>query len=673
MPASPICYCCNVDFLLILTVLAAIPFVRVSHCPPQVDIHLLNCSSSGLTSVPHRVHPETRTLDLSNNQLKVLHEDSFAEYYRLSQLILDYNDIYKITDKAMNSISTTLRHLSLRGNRLSFRASSNFPVSALTKLRNLRSLDLSENPLGVIFSNWLAPLGGTLRTLRLSSLIGEVELKEKTFFGLGRLEELDFSNNSFYHLPENAFFGIRPEKLEKLNLRNIPWHCDCKLLWLRQWLSKVKMITLPHEPDIIGPCSYPPRFSTVPLIRLPISQFQCPPKLQSMQSSAPHYFGKQKALMHVSPSVGESVTLTCTFVSQPKMLVQWYRNGALLRPELKRFAQSVTKGSKFSTILTISALRAPADNGNYTCKTSNNRGLAKGVFFLKLFNSARDPKYLLDEAQPTAVLHTPRDESQLPETSRILVIFFTVVCVCVICGAGLLVVLMLFHIRNRRTRIQCQSTAQAASEMFENGLCFESQPPPPPSPLPPPPPQQLTYKSSLSCSPPSMFEIGLDNRTFKPPIVQPVAPNLSYLQAYQIPKYTSSIRVDRSNIEERDRPIVRTFAPFVTSSESEGDAEDAESSGESSDGVDKTCPVHGSCAKKGAPFCPVHSHSFLGSVAQRPSASFSSKDIFTGSTSVDTKRQWSTLEGRGNCNGTNGGLLRRRINSATTDLSSLKY
>ncbi|KAL5962681.1 Leucine-rich repeat and immunoglobulin-like domain protein 2 [Taenia solium] len=671
MLASPICYCCNVDFLLILAVLTTIPFVRASHCPPQVDIHLLNCSRSGLTSVPHRVHPETRTLDLSNNHLKVLHEDSFTEYYRLSQLILDYNDIYKITDKAMNSISTTLRLLSLRGNRLSVRASSNFPVSALTKLRNLRSLDLSENPLGVIFSNWLAPLGGTLRTLRLSSLIGQVELQDKTFFGLGRLEELDFSNNSFYHLPENAFFGIRPEKLEKLNLRNIPWHCDCKLLWLRQWLSRVNIITSPHEPDITGPCSYPPKFITVPLIRLPVSQFQCPPKLQSMHSSAPHYFGKQKALMHVSPSVGESVTLTCTFVSQPKMLVQWYRNGALLRPELKRFAQSVTKGSKFSTILTISALRAPADNGNYTCKTSNNRGLAKGVFFLKLFNSARDPKYLLDEAQPTAVQHTPRDDTQLPETSRILVTFFIVICVCVICGAGLLVVLMLFHIRNRRTRIQCQSTAQVASETFENVLCFEPQPPPP-SP-PPPLPSQLTYKSGLSCSPPSMLEIGLDNRTLKPPAVQPVTPNLNYLQAYKIPKYTSSIKVDKSTIEEKDRPIVRTFAPFVTSSESEGDAEDAEGSSESSDGVDKACPVHGSCAIKGALFCPVHSHSFLESAVQRPSASFSSKDIFTGGALVDTKRQWSTLGGYGKCNGMNGGLVQRRINSATTDLRSLKY
>ncbi|EUB64480.1 Leucine-rich repeat-containing protein 4 [Echinococcus granulosus] len=664
MPASPVCYCCSVDFLLILTALVIIPFVRATHCQPQVDIHLLNCSGGGLTRVPHRVHPETRTLDLSDNHLKVLHEDSFGEYHRLSQLILDHNHIYKITDKAMNTISTTLRHLSLRGNQLSIRASSNFPVSALTKLRNLRVLDLSENPLGVIFTNWLAPLGVTLRILRLSSLVGQVELQDKGFFGLGRLEEFDFSNNSLYHLPENAFFGIRPEKLKRLNLRNIPWHCDCKLLWLRQWLSGVKITTPPHEPDITGPCSYSHKFTTVPLIRLPISHFQCPPKLQSMHSSAPHYFAKQKDLMHVSPSVGESVTLTCTFVSQPKMLVQWYRNGALLRPELKRFEQSVNKGSKFSAVLTISALRAPVDNGNYTCKTSNNRGTAKGVFFLKIFNSASDSKYLLDEAQPSAARHTPRDESQLPEAPRILVTSFAVVCVCVICGAGLLVVLLLFHIRNGRTRIQCHNAAQMATETFENVLCFEPPPPPPPQPA---------YKSSLLCSPPSVLEIGLNNCIFKPPVAQPDdTPNLSYSQAYKISKYTSSTKVDKSTTEERDKPIVRTFAPFMTSSESEGDDEDAEGGSKSSDGVDKACPVHGRCAKEEALFCPVHSHSFLGSVAPRPSASFSSKDIFTGSISVDTKQQWRTLEGQGKCSGMNGGLLRRRINSATTDLSSLK-
>uniref|UniRef100_A0A5K3FA63 Ig-like domain-containing protein n=1 Tax=Mesocestoides corti TaxID=53468 RepID=A0A5K3FA63_MESCO len=364
--------CFSDDFLPTVLAFIVIPFMEVaSICPPQVDIHVFNCSRSGLADVPRRAHSETLTVDLSQNQLAILHEDSFAEYHRLSKLILDYNQIYKITDRAMNSLSLTLEYLSLRGNRLSNRISSDFAVSALHKLRNLRFLDLSENPLGVLGTNWLTPLGGTLRTLDLSGLVGETEIQEEAFFGLGHLEELDFSNNGIRSLPEDAFKGIRREKLAKLSLRDNPWHCDCKLLWLRQWLDDLRDRPLAHEQFATGTCSSPAEFDDAPLISLPLNRFQCPPMLQAMHSSAPYYFAQQGTTVHVVPSVGDSITLNCAFVSQPKMLVKWFKNGVLLRPELKRFRHTVSKGTRFASVLTITALKAPGDNGNYTYKSTS--------------------------------------------------------------------------------------------------------------------------------------------------------------------------------------------------------------------------------------------------------------------------------------------------------------
>lgn len=652
---------CNV-LTVLATLVLTLALATAEYCSPQVDIHLFNCSRSGLTSVPHRVHPETRILDLSNNHLKVIHESSFVEYHRLTQLILDYNEIYKITDRAMDSISITLQYLSLRGNWLSVRAFSNFPIDALTKLRNLRVLDLSENPIGVITPNWLAPLGENLRALRLSGLIGQVELKEKAFFGLGRLKEFDFSNNSFYHLPDNAFFGIQPGKLKRLNLRNIPWHCDCKLLWLRQWLGELRITTPPGESAISGLCYSPLSMGKVPLTNLPLTHFQCLPKLQSMHSSAPHYFGKYKTLLHVTASFGDSITLTCEFVSQPKMLVQWYKDGALLRPEMKRFVQSVGKGSKFSAVLTIASLRSPADNGNYTCKTSNNRGLAKGIFSLKLFNQARDPKYLLDEAQPAVSQYSHPELTSLSETPKVLLIALAVICVCVFCGVGIIIILFLFHLKTKRGRVQCQRDGTLTSETIENVACLERSPP---TPLPAStqiPIQQLNYEINLSCSPPlTVMNSGSDSFEIKPSSLRPLPSNMAYSQSWKAPKCPPT-EPERSLNMNKNRPIVRTFAPFVNSIEAEEDDEDEEEegSGESSDGIDKACPVHGSILKEEANFCPIHSQQL------RIHSNLSSPER-------SSERQWSTLEGYRKYRGMDGNLLRRGINSATTDLSSMKY
>ena len=631
-------------FLVILTALAILPMALTKQCPPQINVHLLNCSGNELTKVPHLVHIETQILDLSHNHLKIIHEGSFAEYPQLIRLILNYNNIYKITDKALNSMSLTLQQLSLRGNRLSIQAVSDFPVSALTKLRNLQMLDLSENPLGVIFSNWLTPIGGTLRVLQLSGLVGQIELQRNAFFGLGRLEEFDFSNNSPKHLPENAFFGIRPEKLKKLNLKNIPWICDCNLLWLRQWLGELKIANRLTKPAVTGPCSNSGKAGNTSLINLPISYFQCPPKLLAMNSNAPHYFAEQKSSMCVSPSVGDSVTLNCTFVSRPKMLVQWYKNGALLRPELRRFIQNVSKGTTFSAILTIANLRTPEDNGNYTCQTSNNRGSAKGMIYLNMFNSLSDGKFFLDKAEYQEKHDSFVDESSLSENPKILAFSFAVICICVICGTGLLILLLLFHVRKTRVKNRCQNELPVTADAFENSTFFEpiaqSQ-------------SEETFKNNSPCSPPPTLNSCCDKRMVCiPTIAQQTTPNAKYSQAYNDPNYTSFIEVEKFVSEKKDRPVVRTFAPLVTfrgeESESNCDDEDEDvSSEESSDGVDKACPVHGAYARKeGANFCPVHSHPALGSVERRLPQSSSLTDTYGRSKLAYSERHWSTLEDR---------------------------
>nr|VZI26420.1 unnamed protein product [Spirometra erinaceieuropaei] len=318
-----------------------------------VDIMAFKCLNSELGSIPQGIHPDTRNLDLSNNKIEILHEDSFLGFRHLQILHLDDNRIFKITDRAFDALALTLEYLSLRRNRLSLRVPSNFPASALSKLKNLRSLDLSGNPLGTVVTEWFSPLGETLQMLHISNLIGPVEIQNNAFAGLGLLEDFDLSNNEFSSFPENAFEGIRPEKLTALNLTHIPWVCDCRLLWLRHWLVQVHLPPNLEEKGITSTCMYPKEFSKMTLLDLPVTNFQCVPKLQAINTTAANIFAQSSTFLHVSSVAGETVQLQCMFLSQPKMLVSWYKNGVLLRPELKRITQETSKGSRFSTTLTI--------------------------------------------------------------------------------------------------------------------------------------------------------------------------------------------------------------------------------------------------------------------------------------------------------------------------------
>lgn len=643
------------------------------YCPPQVDVKLFNCSHHQLTDIPHRLHPETQSLDLSHNQIAILHEDSFADYRRLTKLVLDFNRIYKITDRALNPIAPTLEYLSLRGNRLSFRAASDFPMSSLAKLRRLRHLDLSENPLGIISSGWFTPLGGSLQVLRLAHLVGQFELQSNAFFGLGHLEDFDFSNNGFRNLPDNAFAGIRPEKLKRLNLRDIPWHCDCKLLWLRHWLARITVSTLPYELPITGPCLTPKELGTVPLISLPMTIFQCPPKLQAMHSSAPHYFGKGTNSVFVSPSVGESISLNCSFVSQPKMFVGWYKNGVLLRPELKRFKQTIGRGTQFTALLTIVALRIPEDNGNYTCNSENSRGTAKGIFYLKVFNHPKDAKLLRDEAAPAITHSFPHDLSPVPDTPRIFFLALAIICICVLCGVGLLIALLLFHWKKRRKlgrlflSIPDARTIDTTQPIENKGVIDVA-------------PQGFSASSSLS--PPSMSLEGPSPPTslFAPtPVISHVLTPVLMTTSNHFspsPQRYAPPPIPESPVREKVyRPVVRTFAPFESYEQEDGDEEEDSLSldEESSGGVDKACPVHGSRAKNDANFCPIHSQQSLD--ARKPSGHCHSTEEIEMrilKEKATPERRWNTLEyhrkSSNHCppNGSLPRGHRMRYNSVTT-------
>lgn len=151
-----------------------------SFCPSGctcVDT-IVRCSGKGLTEFPNGIPTDTTELyldnnrlrhipiesvqrlrnliklDLSQNQIIVLENDTFKGLDRLSTLILSFNQLECMEETSLKDLSS-LRILSLHGNSLSM-----LPESAFGNLTNLTHIALGSNPLYcdcrmAWFSRWI--------------------------------------------------------------------------------------------------------------------------------------------------------------------------------------------------------------------------------------------------------------------------------------------------------------------------------------------------------------------------------------------------------------------------------------------------------------------------------------------------------------------------------------
>ncbi|XP_059571167.1 platelet glycoprotein Ib alpha chain isoform X2 [Alligator mississippiensis] len=181
--------------------------------------HLVSVSTSSFQYLPMLVD-----LDLSHNGLKAFH--AAPALPRLQELILSHNalgalpplqglpgllhlglahnSIQDLAPGAFRSLGE-LQELDLRGNQL-----RRLPKEAFAGLAELRNLDLSNNSLEEL------PLG----------LLSELEA----------LEGLRLSGNYLRTMPTGFF----PEDriLHYVFLDKNPWHCNCSLAYLRDWITE---------------------------------------------------------------------------------------------------------------------------------------------------------------------------------------------------------------------------------------------------------------------------------------------------------------------------------------------------------------------------------------------------------------------------------------------------
>lgn len=303
-------------------------------------------------SVPQHLPGDTQVLNLTGNILKTLPGGQFqqARLVHLQRIYLSRCGIVQMADDAFRGLN----------NLVELDLSHNF-LTAVPKLAPfcliLRRLQLSANP--------IQRLGGhSFRGLRrlVSLELSQCQLawlETDVFADLESLEVLRLDGNRLRSLPPD---GLRLPPLHSLDLSDNPWHCDCHLRSLRQWMHE-------HNVPLSVPplCEGPARLARHPWTQLEADDFACAPKIVASE-------------LRVVAIEGDNATLRCDVDSLPAAAVRWlWRSRAIANLSLMSFGRQMyllraeqNGRQQFNTLTIINVMLK--DSGRYLCAAANRAG-----------------------------------------------------------------------------------------------------------------------------------------------------------------------------------------------------------------------------------------------------------------------------------------------------------
>lgn len=363
---------------LLFPVRASIDNGALKHpCPPAPTAGLFACRGRELKRVPLPIGAPKKnrlaidSLDISDNLIEILHEDALKPYPMLKQLRVENNRLWKLTELAFQAVPN-LEHLYLRGNFLVIQPGGFAPTS-LSILTKLKTLDISENPIGTIPGNFFKNLP-SLIDVQLERAVRGLILSKDAFAGLTRLQTLSLANNAFENLPNHleAHLLSMPN-LTSLLLHGNNWNCDCNLVWFVRILRRLPQLNATlSEPK----CEYPNDLHNKAILDLPLDEFQC----------APVTLNKEPSPINEA-QVGATINIICNFYADPRGYVRWYKDDRIIRDQPRIRLSTNVEGSMvtiFQANLTLSNAQAGVDDGVYVCEAGNRRGKAMASFPIKV-------------------------------------------------------------------------------------------------------------------------------------------------------------------------------------------------------------------------------------------------------------------------------------------------
>nr|XP_032820774.1 LOW QUALITY PROTEIN: leucine-rich repeat transmembrane protein FLRT3-like [Petromyzon marinus] len=202
-----------------------VPGAVLERTPFLEKLHL---NDNSVSSARHRAAtfhgtPRLKLLFLSRNHLSSVPRGLPRG---LEELRLDDNRISRIPDRIFGQL-TYLSRLALDGNIL---GDASISASSFSGLPSLTELSLARNVLTTVPTH--LPMLGLQKLILQDNQISR--LPPGVFYGLKQLQRIDLSGNGLRSLSQGSFNGL--ESLSHLSACNNPWHCDCGLTWLRNWL-----------------------------------------------------------------------------------------------------------------------------------------------------------------------------------------------------------------------------------------------------------------------------------------------------------------------------------------------------------------------------------------------------------------------------------------------------
>lgn len=238
--------------------LSQIPDGTFTACCQTLSVLTLSRNQiSDLGLVSRQGLSRLRTLDLSGNKLTVLHELDFAGLENIVNIDLANNGLERISERSLRGLSR-LESLHLSKNRLSFSneddddddsapntISSNQSEAVcrgpFCGLISLQTLDISHSNVSC-----LPAVHELVSLTKLDISWNNIDgLSYEQFACLQRLVELDLSRNHITTL--SRAFRRAFNRLTFIDVSSNPWHCECDVYWMAEWLASTTYISPADE------------------------------------------------------------------------------------------------------------------------------------------------------------------------------------------------------------------------------------------------------------------------------------------------------------------------------------------------------------------------------------------------------------------------------------------
>jgi len=331
-------------------------------CPPECRCLwksskiTVECTNINAKEIPDGIDGGTQVLNMTGNNLQALKSDVFglSKLLNLQKINVAQSNISDIHPRAFSGL-LNLVDIDLSHNKLTDVPSDVFPNTL-----SLMILTLSGNPITLVKAGAFTHLR-QLTKLDLSNCkISEVS--SGAFYNLQNLERLYLEGNRLRSVNELHNF---PPSLHGISLHENPWHCDCQLKNLRDWLTKSNVPRL-FEPV----CQTPRRLQGFKVGVISIQEFACLPTVSPTS-------------MYLTVRERKNVSLTCRVKSEPLSDISWSFNGLLIdnhHPRMRVVQQyEGILGTRSDLLITNTST---SENGSFLCSAENRAGKSAANYTL---------------------------------------------------------------------------------------------------------------------------------------------------------------------------------------------------------------------------------------------------------------------------------------------------